>query len=194
VAVAEGRFYDSTVGSSGNGDAKNSKGSVGSAAVKSVKTDSLKSVNTKTVNGGKNQNQDSAATENGLRVLRTIPSIVYGQAVVTMAKGGAESQSYQVFCEMLEAGVVPSTMTTNNVIMELSKKGSYKVAIAILDQLVRYQVSVSTAALNSLFNACDKVCTVLYCTVLYVTAHALFLDCYYIDRIALCCIVASRIF
>jgi hypothetical protein len=32
-----------------------------------------------------------------------------------MAKGGAESQTYQIFCEMLEAGVIPSTMTTNNV-------------------------------------------------------------------------------
>ena len=96
--------------------------------------------------------------DTGLRVLRVIPSIVYGQAVVTMAKGGAESQSYQIFCEMLEAGIVPSTMTTNNVIMELSKKGSYKVAISILDQLSRYQVTVSSAALNSLFNACDKVC------------------------------------
>ena len=135
-----------------------------------MKTDSPKSVNTKIVNGAKGQNQNLPATENGQRVLRTIPSIVYGQAVVTMAKGGAESQSYQVFCEMLEAGVVPSTMTTNNVIMELSKKGSYKVAIAILDQLVRYQVTVSTAALNSLFNACDKVCIVLYCTVLYCAA------------------------
>ena len=134
-----------------------------------MKTDSPKSVNTKTINGAKSSNQNLPATENGQRVLRTIPSIVYGQAVVTMAKGGAESQSYQVFCEMLEAGVVPSTMTTNNVIMELSKKGSYKVAIAILDQLVRYQVTVSTAALNSLFNACDKVCTVLYCTVLCCT-------------------------
>ena len=187
MAVAEGRFYDSTVGSSGNGDAKNGKGSHGSAAVTSVKTDYLKSVNTKTVNGGKNQNQDPVATENGLRVLRTIPSIVYGQAVVTMAKGGAESQSYQVFCEMLEAGVVPSTMTTNNVIMELSKKGSYKVAIAILDQLVRYQVSVSTAALNSLFNACDKVCTVLHCT--YCTLQHM--RCYMTDTI-LCFFVSHR--
>ena len=162
--MSEGRFYDSTVGSSGNGGATNNKGIVVNTAVKSVKTDSPKSVNVKSVNGAKNQNQTPVATENGQRVLRTIPSIVYGQAVVTMAKGGAESQSYQVFCEMLEAGVVPSTMTTNNVIMELSKKGSYKVAIAILDQLVRYQVSVSTAALNSLFNACDKVRTALYVT------------------------------
>lgn len=93
----------------------------------------------------------------GLRVITAIPSIVYGQAVVTMAKGGAETQTFQIFCEMLEAGVVPSTMTINNVIMELSKRGSYNVAISLLDQIHRYQIVVSTAALNSLFNACDKV-------------------------------------
>ena len=87
----------------------------------------------------------SLSRDTGLRVLKVIPSIVYGQAVVTMAKGGAESQTYQIFCEMLEAGIIPSTMTINNVIMELSKKGSYKVAISIVDQLSRYQISVSSA-------------------------------------------------
>ena len=57
---------------------------------------------------------------------------------------------------MLEAGVVPSENTTNNVLMELSRKGSYKVAISILDRLYRYKIPVSKPALNSLFNACDK--------------------------------------
>jgi len=85
-----------------------------------------------------------------------LPSIVYGQAVVTMAKGGAESQTFQIFCEMLEAGIVPSEITTNNVLMELSKKGSYKVAMSTLDRLYRYKIPVSKPALNSLFNACDK--------------------------------------
>ena len=119
----------------------------------------MKSVNSAKVVKKEAGLRDKIMRETGLRVLRTIPSIVYGQAVVTMAKGGAEAQTYQIFCEMLEAGVIPSTMTTNNVIMELSKKGSYKVAISILDQLSRYQVGVSSAALNSLFNACDKVRT-----------------------------------
>ena len=94
-----------------------------------------------------------------MRVLRAIPSIIYGQAVLTMAKDGAEAQCYQIFCEMLEAGIVPSTMTTNNVIMQLSKTGSHKVATGIVDQLERYQISVSSAAMNALMNACDKVRT-----------------------------------
>ena len=37
----------------------------------------------------------SLSRDTGLRVLKVIPSIVYGQAVVTMAKGGAESQTCQ---------------------------------------------------------------------------------------------------
>lgn len=100
-----------------------------------------------------------AVNDNGMRVLRAIPSIIYGQAVLTMAKDGAEAQCYQIFCEMLEAGIVPSTMTTNNVIMQLSKTGSHKVATGIVDQLERYQISVSSAAMNALMNACDKVRT-----------------------------------
>ena len=51
---------------------------------------------------------------------------------------------------------MPSENTTNNVLMELSRKGSYKVAISILDRLYRYKIPVSKPALNSLFNACDK--------------------------------------
>ena len=120
---------------------------------KNTKIDT-KQISTKSIKNGKTI---LLSRDTGLRVLKVIPSIVYGQAVVTMAKGGAESQTYQIFCEMLEAGIIPSTMTINNVIMELSKKGSYKVAISIVDQLSRYQVSVSSSSLNSLFNACDKV-------------------------------------
>lgn len=155
VAVQEGRFYDSTVGTGGTKTGPQASAKKATVPLKNTNSDSSKSVNTKSLIVQKTPSPPPR--DNGLRVLKTIPSIVYGQAVVTMAKGGAESQSYHIFCEMLEAGVVPSTMTTNNVIMELSKRGAYKVAISILDQLARYQVSVSKAALNSLFNACDKV-------------------------------------
>ena len=160
MAVQEGRLYDSTVGASG--EENNKMGPPISAKrattpLKNTNSDTSKSVNTK--NASIQKTPSAPLRDNGLRQLKTIPSIVYGQAALTMAKGGAESQSYHIFCEMLEAGIVPSTITTNNVMMELSKKGSYKVAISILDQLARYQVSVSTAALNSLFNACDKVKT-----------------------------------
>ena len=155
IAAQEGRFYDSGT----NREEKNKNGRPDSykknsvPLVKNTKMDT-KQISSKTTN---NMKTVSLSRDTGLRVLKVIPSIVYGQAVVTMAKGGAESQTYQIFCEMLEAGIIPSTMTINNVIMELSKKGSYKVAISIVDQLSRYQVSVSSASLNSLFNACDKV-------------------------------------
>jgi hypothetical protein len=155
VAVQEGRFYDSTVGASGAKMGPQASAKKSTVPPKITNSDPSKSGNTKSASVQKTPTP--SPRDNGLRVLKTIPSIVYGQAVVTMAKGGAESQSYHIFCEMLEAGIVPSTMTTNNVIMELSKRGAYKVAISILDQLERYQVSVSKAALNSLFNACDKV-------------------------------------
>jgi hypothetical protein len=159
--VQEGRLYDSTVGTTvGTSGYKMSyKTSVKKATVplKNTNSDSSKSVNAKGTSAEKKSTPSPSSRDSNLRVLKTIPSIIYGQAVVTMAKGGAESQSYHIFCEMLEAGIVPSTMTANNVIMELSKRGSYKVAISILDQLERYQVSVSKEVLNSLLNACEKV-------------------------------------
>ena len=170
LAAAEGRLFDSSVGSVGGGKVNGVRADVVKKAPEVPKKSSKKvSVTTSASSARKgeygvsssasnsNSNSNNAIGDNGMRVLRVIPSIIYGQAVVTMAKEGAEAQCYQIFCEMLEAGIVPSTMTTNNVIMELSKKGSHKVATSILDQLARYQVSVSTAALNALFNACDKV-------------------------------------
>ena len=39
-----------------------------------------------------------------LQRLGVLPSIIYGQSAVIMAQGGAEAQTFQVMCEMLEAG------------------------------------------------------------------------------------------
>lgn len=88
--------------------------------------------------------------------LEKLPSVVYGQALVTFAKGGAEAQSFQLVCDMLEEGVVPTPLTLDNIFMELSKGGSFHVMLAIIEQLQRYRILVSNAALNALLNACEK--------------------------------------
>lgn len=89
--------------------------------------------------------------------ISVLPSIIYGQTIVTLAKGGVEAELFQVICEMLEDGIVPSTLTVNLLMLELSKRGAYKTMIIIVDQLYRYGISTSNMALNSILNACDKV-------------------------------------
>jgi pentatricopeptide repeat protein len=85
-----------------------------------------------------------------------LPAIVYGQAVVGLAKLGAESQTYQTVCDMLEAGWSPTEQTLDNVFLELSRIASHRAAIAILDHLQRFSVRVSTLSLNAVINACAK--------------------------------------
>jgi hypothetical protein len=101
VACQEGRFFDSTLGTIR--EERNKIPSRNDKKVKEVVKDGLK-------NSLVSKNKDVKSTvspilsqsPSGLRVITAIPSIVYGQAVVTMAKGGAESQTFQIFCEMLE--------------------------------------------------------------------------------------------
>ena len=56
-----------------------------------------------------------------------LPAIVYGQTLAALAKGGAEAQTFQVLCEMLEAGVKPMQLTVDFITLELSKRGAVKV-------------------------------------------------------------------
>lgn len=53
-------------------------------------------------------------------------------------------------------GCRPTEETLNNVFLELSRIGSHKVVIAILEQLQRYRIPVSTISLNSMLNSCEK--------------------------------------
>ncbi len=96
--------------------------------------------------------QDSTSS-----TLSVLPSIIYGQTIVTLAKGGVEAELFQVVCEMLEDGIIPSTLTVNLLMLELSKRGAYKTMIIIVEQLHRYSISISNMAINSILNACDKV-------------------------------------
>lgn len=99
--------------------------------------------------GGKHVFQKSAS-------LDKLPSVVYGQALITFARGGAEAQTYLLVCEMLESGVTPSSLTLDNVFLELSRGGAFAVMLSIREQLERFRVPISDMALNALLNACDK--------------------------------------
>ena len=88
-----------------------------------------------------------------------IEPVIYGQCLVALARGGAEVQAYQVLCEMLESGVAPNLVTMDNIILELSSRGAYKVIIEMIEQLTRFgsETAVSNVALNALLNACNRV-------------------------------------
>ena len=103
---------------------------------------------------------------------RRLPDIVYGQTVIALAKLGAETQSYQLVCDMLEAGerelricfqlvslhagCVFTPQTLDNIFLELSKIASHRILITILAQLHRHKITISTLALNAMINACHK--------------------------------------
>ncbi len=91
--------------------------------------------------------------------IERIPPVIYGQCLVALARGGAEVQAYQVLCEMLESGVAPNLVTMDNIILELSSRGAYKVIIEMIEQLTRFrsETAVSNVALNALLNACNRV-------------------------------------
>lgn len=101
-------------------------------------------------------NLAKTAVRDGRLKVKTLPSIIYGQTLVVLAKGGAESQTFQLICDMLEAGVTPTTTTLDHTFLELSKRGAYKAMMSVLDQLQRYRITVSNMSLNSILNACDK--------------------------------------
>ena len=108
-----------------------------------------------------------------------IPSIVYGHVVSNFAQGhfeyyllfshfkyitfinianlgGAEIQSYQLICEMLERGVKITQTTIDQVVLGLAKGGSHSVLLQIHDILLRYNIRLSNLACNAILNACDK--------------------------------------
>ena len=89
--------------------------------------------------------------------LSVLPSIIYGQTIVTLARCGVEAELFQVVCEMLEDGIIPSTLTVNLLMLELSKRGAHKTMVIIAERLHRYGISISNKAINSMLNACDKV-------------------------------------
>jgi hypothetical protein len=84
----------------------------------------------------------------GDEVLQRLPSIIYGQTIVTLARGGVEAQTFQVVCEMLEAGMLPAPLTVDLMFLELSKGGAYKSMLVIMEQLLRYRIRISTMALD----------------------------------------------
>lgn len=103
------------------------------------------------------KNEGIRSRKGGHRVYE-IPGIIYGQTAITLARGGAEAQTYQLFAEMLSAGEIPSLQTIDNVALDLSKQGAYQAISGIFDQLRSFQMStrISDRAYNALLNACSK--------------------------------------
>ena len=107
----------------------------------------------------KEENNDYETTAFTSSTIDRIPPIIYGQCLVALARGGAEVQVYQVLCEMLESGVAPNLITIDNIILELSSRGAYKIIIEMIEQLTRFRLesAISNVALNALLNACNRV-------------------------------------
>ncbi len=109
--------------------------------------------------------------DNGVMIssLSEIPSIIYGQTAITLARSGAETQTLQVVTDMLSAGEFPTTQTIDNIILDLSKRGAYQVIMNIFDQLKRYQqtATISKRAMNALLNACSKAKEYKICLLSY---------------------------
>ena len=61
-----------------------------------------------------------------------------------------------VVCEMLASGVMPTAVTVDLALLELSKRGSFNAMLLVVAQLQRFGVRASAMAMNAVLNACDK--------------------------------------
>ena len=85
-----------------------------------------------------------------------IPDIIYGLTISNLAQGGAEIQTYQLLCEILEYKVNLTDVSLNQVILGLARGGAYNILFQIHDLLVRYRRPLTSIAYNAILNACDK--------------------------------------
>ena len=73
---------------------------------------------------------------------------------------------------MLATGCVPTAVTVDLTLLELSKRGSFNAMLLIVAQLKRFGVRASAMSLNAVLNACDKAGAYRQAVDFFLSSHA----------------------